>query len=54
MVDKTNGFKMSGSKVKQAQIKKVLAKKIPVRVNQYDINTVSICKQKINEFGIEN
>ena len=54
MVNKTNKFKMSESKVEQAQIKKLLAKNTPIRVIQYVISKVNTCEQKMIEFGKEN
>ena len=45
---------MSESKVKQAQIKELLAKNVPIKSIKYVIITVDICEQRMIEFGKDN
>ena len=54
MVDKTNEFKMSKSKVEKAQIKQLLSKHLPIKVIQSIISIVNTCENKMIEFGIED
>ena len=54
MVAKTNEFKMSESKLEQAQIKQLLAKHFPIKFIQSIISIVNTCKQKMMQFGIDD
>ena len=47
MVNKTNEFLMRKSKVEQAHIKQLLAKRIPIEVIQSIGSTVNTCEQKM-------
>ena len=51
---KQMNIKMNESKVKQAQIKQLLAKTFPIKFTQYGTSTVNTCKHKMIEFGINN
>ena len=47
VVNEKNEIKMSQSKVEQAHIKQLLAKRIPIEVIQYIGSTVNTCEQKM-------